>query len=480
MQQHGQSPRKRKLVLYFTYGLMTATVALISTICILLVLGYRFDLKNGDVEQGSLLQFRSFPAGATITLDQEVMSFVTPGKKNVAVGKHNVNMRLDGYHQWQKDFTVKPSELRWLNYARMIPTNLRTSVVKEFPSVVDELPSPDKKWMLMLQHADRAEFTLVDLRDQDKPVFSELRLPAGSYTTREGQKHAFRLVEWDFGARYILVKHVIGDTTEYLRIDRTDVANTVNISTKLGVAPDDIHFSGTSGTVYYALEKGLLRKLDSGAGTISEPIVRDVASFRIYKTNTLGYVKMAVENKIGVGIVVNNNAKRVATYDSTLPVLIDLNEYFNDYYFAVARGNSVEVFKDPESDNNRRKIATHVSPSAIAWLRFGNSGRFVVSGNGSQFMTYDIETDEKFDVNLPGTALEATKPLQWLDDYYMVSAADNDLRLTEFDGGNQHVIASALPGYAVTLNENGRLLYSLTKTQSGTTALQVTKMTTND
>ena len=458
---------------------MTAAVVLISTICILLVLGYRFDFKSGGVEQGALLQFRSFPSGASITLDQEVLPFVTPGKQNVDIGRHNVNMKLDGYHQWQKDFTVKASELRWLNYARMIPTNLRTSTVKEFPSVADELPAPDKKWMLILPHGDRAEFTLADLRDQEKPVFSDLKLPASSYTTVAGQAHLFDIVEWDFGARYILVKHTVGTTVEYLRLDRTDVANTLNISTKLGVAPEDIHFSGTSGTVFYALEKGLLRKLDSGAGTISEPMARDVASFRLFKTNTLGYVKLPANDKIGVGIIVNDKAKRVATYDSTLPVLIDLNEYFNDYYFAVARGNSVEVFKDPESDS-RKKIATPVSPSAIAWLRFGSSGRFVVSGNGTQFMTYDLETDEKFEVNLPGTAADVTKPLQWLDDYYLVSTADSDLRLTEFDGGNQHVITSALPGYAVTLNENSQLLYSLTKTQSGTTALQVTKMTTKD
>lgn len=445
-----------------------------------MVLGYRFDLKSGGVEQGALLQFRSFPSGATITLDDQQLSFVTPGKKNVEVGNHSLKMQLDGYESWQKDFSVKASELRWLNYARLIPSNLSTSVVKEFPAVADNLPSPDKKWLLIMPQADKAEFTLVDLRDEDRPAFSQLAIPSGTYTQKEGQAHAFSLVEWDFGARYLLVKHVIGDTTEYLRIDRTDADNTVNISSKLGVSPEDIHFSGTSGNVFYALEKGLLRKLDSGSGTISQPIVKDTASFRIYRTNTLGYVKLPDdEGKVGVGIVENGEAKRVATYDATLPVLIDVHEYFNDYYLAVARGNRVEIFKDPEVDT-RRKIATYTSPSTIAWLRISNNGRFIVSGNGSQFVTYDLETTEKFEVNLPGTAEDPAKPLQWLDDYYLVSTAGNDLRLTEFDGGNQHVLGSVIPGYAVTLNENGRLLYSLTKTQSGLTALQVTQMTVRD
>ena len=98
MQQHGKSPRKRKLALYFTYGVMTTAVVLISAVCIFLVLGYRFDLKNGDVEQGALLQLRSFPVGAAITLDNETLSFVTPGKRNVDVGEHTITMKLRGYH----------------------------------------------------------------------------------------------------------------------------------------------------------------------------------------------------------------------------------------------------------------------------------------------------------------------------------------------------------------------------------------------
>lgn len=479
MQQHGKSPRKRKLALYFTYGVMTTAVALISAVCIFLVLGFRFDFKSGEVEQGALLQFRSFPSGASINLDGENLSFVTPGKRNVDVGAHSISMKLAGYEKWQKQFSVKASELRWLNYGRLVPENLRTSTAKEFPTLSDSLPAPDRKWILVLPATDKPEFTLVDIRNETEPAFSQLKLPASSYTLHEGQAHTFSIVEWDFGSRYILVKHVAGATTEYLRVDRTDPDETINISRQLGVVPETIHFSGTGGTIYYALEKGVVRKLDTGAGTISEPVVKDVAAFKIFKTNTLAYVKQAIEGKVGVGVVVSGQATRTATYDATQPIYIDINEYFNDYYLAIGRGTTIEVYKDPES-SSRSKVATQSTASAINWLRVSNNGRFVVAGTGSQFTTYDLETSEKFNVNLPGTAVDPAKPLQWLDDYYLVSAADNDLRITEFDGANQHVIASGLPGVAVTLNENGRLLYSFTKNQAGAYVLQSTKMTTRN
>lgn len=476
MQQYGKSPRKRKLALYFTYGVMTTAVALISAVCIFLVLGYRLDLKNGDVEQGALLQLRSFPVGAAISLDNETLSFVTPGKRNVDVGQHTVSMKLKGYRSWEKTVTVKASELRWLNYARLVPETVKTITEKEFSTLVGTLPSPDRKWILVQPSAEKPELTLVDVRDENTPVYSQLTLPATSYSEKPGQAHQFSLVEWDFGSKYVLIKHVMGDVTEYLRLDRTDATETVNVTSKLGVSLQDIHFSGSSGSVFFALENGAIRKLDSGAGTISQPLVKDVAAFRLYKTDTMAYVKQPLENRVGIGVIVNDKATRVATYDATVPIYVDINEYFNDHYLAIGRGTSVTIYKDPEL-SERVKVATVTSASAVNWIRLSNNGRFMVAGTGSQFVSYDLETTEKADVNLPGTTPDPTKPLQWLDDYYLVSAADSDLRITEFDGANQQVITSALPGFPVSLNNDGRVIYSFTKTQTGGYALQSSLMT---
>lgn len=476
MQQHGKSPRKRKLALFFTYGVMTTAVAVISAVCILLVLGYRFDLKSGDVEQGALLQLRSFPQGASITLDNETLSFVTPGKRNVDAGKHTVTMKLKGYRPWEKTINVKPSELRWLNYARLIPETVKTTAEKEFPTLSAALPSPDRKWMIVQPSAEKPELILIDIRDENTPVYSQLTLPAGSYSEKPGHPHQFSLVEWDFGSKYILLKHSTGDVTEYVRINRSDADDTVNISSKLGVTPQAIHFSGSSGSVFFALDNGAIRKLDSGAGTLSQPLVKDVASFQLFKTDTMAYVKQPLENRVGVGVIVNGKAVRVATYDATVPIYADINEYFNDHYLAIGRGTSVTIYKDPEL-SARKRVVTVNSASAINWLRLSSNGRFVVAGTGSQFVSYDLETSKKSDVNLPGTAPDLAKPLQWLDDYYLVSAADSDLRITEFDGANQQVITSALPGFPVTLNNDGRILYSFSKTQTGAYAFQSSLMT---
>jgi len=475
MHQHSISPRRRKLVLFFTYGVMTAAVVAISTICLLLVLGYRFDFGARTVEQGGLLQFRSLPEGAKISLNGQELSFVTPGKRNVDVGTHEVRMHRDGYRDWAKTVTVKAGELRWLNYARLIPQNLTTSTVQEFPVLADEKPSPDRKWIALLPAADKPELTIVDIRPT-KPVAATLALPAGSYTTVEGQPHQFSIVEWDFGSRFLLLKHVIAGKTEFIKIDRTNAAATQNLTTLFSVALSNVHFSGTSGNIFYGLETTNVRKLDSGAGTISQPLIKDATRFTLYKTDTIAFTTHTGRT-IGAGIYVDQKAYIVRTYDDTVPVLAEVTSYFSKNYLAVSRGTQVEVIKEPELSKGNSAATPKASlPAGVQWLRFGASGRFAVAGNGTQYVLYDIETAEKFTVNLPGTAVDAAKPLQWLDDYSLASSADKDLRITEFDGGNQQVIIDAEPGFAVTLDQDGKLLYSVARTQSGSFILQATKL----
>ena len=476
MHQHSRSPRTRKLMLFFTYGVMTAAVAAISTICVLLVLGYRFDFGARTVEQGGLLQFRSVPESAKISLDGQELNFVTPGKRNVDVGTHEVRMYREGYRDWAKTVTVKAGELRWLNYARLIPKNVTTNSVHEFATLADEKPSPDRKWMALLPAADKPELIIADIRADDKPIFTSLALPAAAYTNVEGQAHHFSLVEWDFGSRYLLVKHIIGDKTEFIRVDRTNPAATQNLTTLFSVPLSDVHFSGTSGSVFYGLETTNVRKLDSGTGTISQPLIKDVTHFTLYRTDTVAFTTHTGRT-IGAGIYADNKAYIVRTYDDTVPVYAEVTMYFSKNYLAVARGTQVELVKEPELSKGSTIGTPKISlPAGVQWLRFGASGRFVVVGNGTQYALLDIETNEKFTVNLPGTAADLSKPLQWLDDYSLVSSADKDLRITEFDGGNQQIITDAEPGYAVTLNDDSTLLYSVARTQTGAFSLQVSQL----
>ena len=480
MQHHGKSKKQRLIKLYATYVLMTFAVAIISFVCIFFVLGYRVDVKNGDVELGALLQFRSYPSDASITLDGEKLAFQTPGKQNVDVGPHTIQMKRSGYHDWSRTVDVKPSELRWINYTRFVPKKLVTTTVSSFENLSGGIPSPDKKWFMLLPFADRPELTLVDLRDDQSVQQTKLTLPLSSYTSKPDLTHSFELVEWDFGARYVLVKHVTGDLIEYLRVDRTNSTATVNISAKLGIAISDIHFSGTSGNVFYALESGNIRRLDSLAGTLSQPIARRVTQFELYKNDIVAYVRDGDNKTTVVGMAEGDKTVVVATFDNTVPVYVDVSSYFNDNYLAISRGIDLVVYKDPQDSQKKQRVLSSKSSIAASWIAFSNSGRFVLSGMGTQYSMSDLETAERAEVSLPGVVNDTTRPPQWIDDFHIVSTGAGVARMSEFDGGYQHVLATVLAGSRVTLSDDGKLFYSLAKTQSGGYVLQATQMTVQD
>lgn len=477
MQQYETLKSKRRRNSIIGYSVMAVLVAAISTICIMLVLGYRFD---GKVERGALLQFDSFPSGATIELDGKRLGFQTAGKQNTTVGSHNVTFSRNGYRNWSKQAALTAGEVRWLSYARLVPTDIQTSKVREFDTLGTQLPSPDRRYIAVLANETVPALTFADIRDNKKPVFSELTIPENLLTRPDGATHKYEIIEWNFGVSHVLVKHTYTGGQEFLRISRNNSKDIVNLTARFGLALSQVHFASES--VLYGTENGNLRKLDLGGSSLSEPIAKQVVSFKLYGDKDIALVRH-VEGRYRVAVsIAGADLKLVATYDDTLPVMVDISKYFNERYVAITRGASFELVKNPEKteEHGFKKLVTLTYPGNVQWLDMSANGRFVIAGIGTQFMTYDIELEQRSDVSLPGNPSDTTRPLQWLDDHILVSTADNKIRMSDFDGDNQQIIVDALPAQPVTLSPDQTLLYSFSKTQSGKVALQVSKMTVNN
>lgn len=479
MQQYDVNKKKRKLTLLLSYIGMTIAVVIISTVCILLALGYRFDFTSNSVEQGALLQLDSYPGGAQITLDGSVLSFKTAGKIEVDTGAHDVVFSRDGYRNWTKHFTLKAGEVRWLTYARLVPTTVRTSTVKEFDGLAEALPSPDKKTIAVVTKSDSPVITLVDVSDSKKIATNTITLPAEVLAAPAGASHSYHLVEWNLGSKFFLVRHDAGSIHEYLRVNIKDTKDIVNLSTKFGVGFSDLHFSSES--VFYGVENGNLRKFDLGSSSLSEPLAKDVVQMKLYGSSDIAYVRHTSAQYV-VGVIVGGTAYKVNAYDDTTPLLVDITSYFNERYVAITRGGSFELIKNPEktASNGMVKVVTLSYPSDLKWLDISTNGRFVIAGNSAQFMTYDIELAQRTDANFPSFISDPSVAPQWLDSYTLVSTGDNKLRTSDFDGENQQIVTDALPAFPVMLSGDGTLLYNFTKTQSGTMSLQVSKMTTEN
>lgn len=453
-------------------------VLVIVTGTILFILGYRLDGSQGRIEQGALVQFESVPSAAWVTIDGKLTNTRTASKQSVLAGMHSFIVSKDGYSPWAKSLDIKAGTLNWLDYIRLVPRDLKPETVASYTTVHAEKASPDLRTLIIQEKPDTPAFQLVDLRAQDIKT-STLSLPAEVYSdaTTAGVQHVFMLDRWDVGGRYMLLKHTYSGKSEWIVLDTQNAAASINITRLLSIDVADLRFSGTNGKILYGLmSDGVIRKLDLSAATISRGLVTNVNKFDLFETNVITYV----------GLDPNNTAKQVVgvyregdeaphvlrTVDSLeTPLAIDATRYYSDYYVAIAEGTKVTVLAGlyPTSgligSTTLATYAEFTTSSNVDQLSFSAKGAFLLVQSGLSFIGYEIE-HKRQTLGTIETSETQAHALQWLDEAYLWATYDGHLSIREFDGTNVHVINAAEPGFDVTLSQNGRYLYSITKSES--------------
>lgn len=474
MNSHHMSKRRRQAILFFTYGFMTLATLFISAVCLMLVMGYKFDVSHGRIEQGGLLQFRSIPTGANVSVDGLKQSFLTPGKLDVNAGRHTVIMSKTGYGNWQKTVPVKAGELRWLNYARLVPTNIATKTHLTTGQIESALSTPDRKFVATVIQSASPQVVVYDVRDPQNIKEQKFEIPPVLLGVSGDQIATVAIAEWDFGSRFLLLTSKVGDTISYIRIDSRAVnGEPVNISKEFNLPFRDMHFSGTSGQLYYALTGQDLRKIDLGAKSVTQPLVTGVSQYVLYKENDIAYVS-STPTAVNAGVYLDGKSSVVRTYGSQEKIVVDISEYYSKHYLAVTAKNRLSLIRDPSNQTASQKDhASFPIPSEASWLDFANSGRFITAGAGYTLTTYDIETSEQHLISINSDA--STQRPKWLDDFYFVDNTAGKARIYEYDGLNEHSIVTAEPNLPVFLSEDGEYLYSFSR-QNDKVSLQSSRL----
>lgn len=455
---HHHSNSKRQIAIrFFTYGVMTAAVFAAAIFCLLIVLGYQFNQSSGRLEQGSLLQFRSFPSDANISINGQRQNFTTPDKKNIAAGDHTITMQREGYNDWSQTIHLRPGELMWLNYTRFVPKSVITEEVQEFDALNSVLASPNKKYFVLQQTPSSKVLDIYNLEDEKKPKLETITL---SDSVLPEKIQSSEIVGWNDGSKYFLVAYNKKNAPEYILVDRTDAKKAVNITKKLNIKIDDIQFGEDGGTIFYARSQGDIRKIDLGSGTISEPLVSGATDFEVYKPDTIVFSAINGEKRV-VGLHKNGDEKSriIRTLQNTQPATkVISGSYFGDDYVAFSNGSEVEIIKNPQ--DSRKVFASFILKAPVQWLQFSDNGRFIVAQHTSELATYDLEYSKTQHITLEASKTP-TKPVGWLDGYHLWDAYSGRISMVDFDGTNRQIITDALAGYDATLSSNGKRLFSI-------------------
>lgn len=469
-----QSSRRKELIKrILVYMVMCLSIIALVVVLLFIVQGYRFNRSDGRIEQGGLLQFDTRPSGADVTVDGTSVGSRTASKATVGAGQHFITMSRSGYRQWQKSVNVAPGSVVWLNYARLIPNELKTETTVNFPSLAQSRASFDGKWIAVKENVATASISLVDI-SRETVRQSVLDIPTSAFTTpATGKPQTFSLEAWDPTNRYLLVKHTFNDADlEWLIVDTENAAQTVNLTKLVNVPISKVIFSGASSNTVFVQVGTDVRKVEISAGTLSRPLVSNVADFSLYDRSTIVFTTTVISEtgKRSAGYYEDGAEKPhvLKTYedDGKAPLRVALGKYFNEYYVALGYGENTDIYRGrlPTGDAmvSAMTLETTLSqPGGAEFLEIRNNGRFVVVQKGSDFQVYDNELKQVSKTTLKNANTAAGK-LNWLDGYYIWSDLGGMLRLYEFDGANQHDIMPVVPGQAVTLAQDGVFVYGFT------------------
>jgi hypothetical protein len=476
-----KKPTKKQFIIrrILLSSIATLAVIIIATSAILFMLGYRLDGGKG-LEQGALLQFDSQPSGADVYVDGLNINSRTASKKTVVAGTHSVRMTKAGYQDWNRTLDLDAGTLTWLDYILLVPKELPVQTVTYYEKLVGLTISPDSKWALAQEVAATPTFQLVDLRSEEVKI-SDLSLPTTSYSEAgtKGVKHSFSMVSWDSGSRYVLVKHLYREQTEWLVVDTQNISQTTNVTRLLSVNFKDLQFASTSGKTLYGLTTdGAIRKVDVSAGTISRAFVSHVDTFTIFDNSVISYVGVdsndATKRVAGVfrdGDEAPHVLRSVSSEDVVLKIAT--GKYFSDDYVAIAEGNIVTILKgrypssSSQDNSSLADFATLQLTGAVSALSFSPRGDYVVAQSGESFKSYEIE-HKRTDVGavtVPDG--EAAETLQWLDIAHLWNDDGGTLTMRDFNGINVYSIMTVAPGFDASLSQSGRFFYGVGKSDTG-------------
>jgi hypothetical protein len=485
-------PRKQHAhMVRLLVGYMLIGVAVLIATMILLYQAYGFGLgKDGEVIQKGLVFVSTSPASARIYLDGKLYKSNTNTKLQLPAGQYTMELQRDGYNTWQRLLTVEGGGVQHFDYPKLFPAKVVSTPVRAYPvAPAFATQSPDRRWVLVQQTAAPLSFDLYDVADPKKVTSSAtvVNIPDAAVTNAKAGAHSWKLVEWSTDNRHIVVQHTYtaeagAEATEYVLIDRQTPENALNLTKTLNLSPTkQLALHDKKFDKYYVYDTvaktvGTTSIADAGKVT---PLLDHVLAYKPYGADMVLYVSdqdsttgIALDpGKVVSMLLDNGQTYKIREHNAAGPFLIDLAEYDNNWYVAVgaASDDKVYIYKNLQRVRKASQTALLVPVrilriTAPNQLQFSSNTEFVMAENGTNFASYDAETDKgytytsKYPVDMPATHAA------WMDSDRITYVSGGKLAVFDYDNLNGQTIAPASPDYTPFYDRDYKYVYTLVPT----------------
>ncbi len=485
-------PKEKKLHtvrLMIGYILMTVLIFTATLVLVYQAYGFDVDRKTGEVIQNGLVYIDSAPDKATIYIDGVPQKDRSNTRLALKEGNYLLTIKRDGYRDWNRKIEVKGGGIERITYPLLIQNNLVEEEIVNF-GVNEQLirtQSPDRRWIMVAKSASLKDFTELDLKDATKgsavPSSRQVIFPEAVFTASD-KSHRLEVVEWSNDNVHFLVKHIYGDATEYIILNRDKPETSFNINKLLERDPAIVTMRDKKFDQWYLQDKTTGDLEFANAKKEITPLLNDVSAYKSYDVNVLLYSQKATDNQQNIYLKQDKETKLLRTVKAG-EVKLEISRFDNKWYVVVASDGDKKtyIYKDPWvvlskfDDRRPTPLAIFHSKEVINTLEFSANSRFVYMRDGQHFGVYDTEQDKTFGYNFnenidPGTEVS------WMDGHRFLIRSAGVTFIIDFDGSNKQQLVSALPGKSTFFDRDYTVLYSFqnSKVSAGTVALAQTDL----
>lgn len=485
-------PRQRRrhgIMVFVGYALIGFAILLATVI--LIYMAYGFGYKNGQVIQNGLVFVSSKPNPAEFYINGVRNKNNTNTRVTLPAGDYTFELKRDGYRSWQRSVTVEGGSVSHYDYPFLFPIDLRTTTLHTYdaaPGFVTQ--SPDRRWLVAQPVATSAVFDVYDLKDLSKQP-TVLTLPDG-VVTRAAKTESYQLVEWSNDNVHLLLKHTYDKKFEYIMVNRSKPAESLNVTQALSLAPAavDVRLIDKKYDRFYVFDVAK-QTLVRASLAVPQPVpyLDHVLAYQSYHDDTVLYV--ASDGDTAAAAVVrlkhNDATYRIREVPLKARYLLDLTEYSGDMYAVVSASSQgrAYIYRNPLAQLTNKDVGVAVPIQVLrvgspTYVAFSANAQYVLVENGTQFAIYDVENKDAYSYTVPMPLDKPQRHATWMDCNRLLYTSGGKLVVFDYDGRNRQTLVAANPRYLPFFTPDFKRLLMLAPdaTQAGHQLLTNTSLLT--
>lgn len=446
---------------------------MITTILVFVASGFNY--KNGQVIQDGMIYLSSTPNPAQIYVNGALYGNNTNTRILLQAGTYTFKIQRSGYQSWQRTVIVPGGQIVYYEYPFLFASSLTTSTLKNYaspPALTTQ--SLDQHWLVVAQPGSLSSFDLYDLTNNPLQPATTISLPAGLMSV-PASSQSLQVVGWANDNSHVLLKHVYDNNTEYILMDISSPAQSVNLTKLLSLPTSgiDLQLSNEQSDQYLVLNTttDTLYKASQSTPQLQLYMTK-VLAYKSYNTNTLLYVTPDIDksSQVDIDIYDGSNSYTIRHEAANTNYLLNLTTYNGNLYVATAASseNMAYIYEDPVSEITNQQIGIAVPIEAFHltapnYLSFSNNAQYILFENGIHLAVYDAENTQGFTYTAPSSLDSPQTHAIWMDGAQLIYVSKGQIISFDYDGNNRQALVSADPQYIPYFDPNYKFLLTLVR-----------------